>query len=559
MNPPFISLDRRGEISPIGLLAVGSIVIVAFLFYSTLLLRPESRKADGNFKITVYCASGSVHPVEQALQAYRNELGIDARVERTGGSGKLFGQLKTEFQSGVDRGADLFVSADAELLERGHAEGVISEILPMAVQQPVIAVRIDSELDIVDLKELATDPANLRFGIANENAAIGRLTRHIAKRRGVLDELLARKKLEAENVMQLAQALQSRSVDAAIVWDTTVVQINRQSGNDVLRVSSRLELPGGGSSGNVSVGVATASKNPTAAIRVARFLAARDRGLPFLAEAGLEVVDGDKWEEIPEIHLFCGSMFSPVFESTVRVFAEREGVSIYPRWECCGKLVAAMDSISEPELFPDGFLSCDRHYLNVVRDRFDDPIEITANDIVIAVRQDARDLVESHDDLLKDTVRVGICRPDDSALGRLTKLIFVEGVSEEFYDRLSNQASVMTDTGPALVSQLLSGGLDAAIVYRSNILAHPKNNRDLIIVPISVAGQTTATAIQAWAVATASDHRHLMNRLFQTLVSSESQSKFDAAGFHWLYRPHSAKASKTIDTMNTEESREVAE
>jgi ABC-type molybdate transport system substrate-binding protein len=242
----------------------------------------------------VYCASGVAEPIELALRSYRAQFDIDARVVRTGGSGQLFGQIKTEFESGVTRGADIFISADASLVERGHQQGVIAERIPIARHRPVIATHVDSGYTTAGLSQMVLSADALRFGIANESAAIGRLTRDIAQHEGVLNELLERRKLETENVMQLAQALQTKTVDAAVIWDATVTQVNRQYGGEVLKIATRTQMPTESDSGRVTLGVVMNTPHPTAALRVARFLAARDGGLLFLKHAGFEVVDGDR-------------------------------------------------------------------------------------------------------------------------------------------------------------------------------------------------------------------------------------------------------------------------
>lgn len=528
-------IQRRGEISPVGLLAIASVVLIVGLLYLSLQLRPGARSdASRAAEVQIYCAAGVASPIEQALQSYREEFGVAVDVVRTGGSGKLYGQIETEFRTGVARGADLYVTADNALLEQGQAQGIIHEILPMGRQYPVIATYTQSTLAATSLQELVTLP-DVRFGIANENAAIGRLARVLADEAGVLDDLLTHRKLETENVMQLAQALQTRTIDAAIVWETTVSQINLQNENEVLTILKRLPPPVGETSGHVAVGVVHGTADPTAALRVARYLTASDGGLPRLAEAGFEVIDGDPWEEVPEIHLYCGSMFSPVFAETVREFSAREGVNIYPRWEGCGKLVAAMDGVRDSDLFPDGFLSCDRQFLDIVSDRFEEPSIISANDVVIARRRDALSNVASLEDLVNSSLRIGICHAEDSALGKITREIFLRSAGEELYQQLTSRASVISDTGPTLVSQLLSGGLDAAIVYRSNVLADPQNSETLQVIPIDDETTSSAQAVQAWAIARGSNHRYLMTRLFAALTSAESQSQFHEAGFRWLY------------------------
>ena len=55
--------------------------------------------------------------------------------------------------------------------------------------------------------------------------------------------------------------------------------------------------------------------------------------------------------------------------------------------------------------------------------------------------------------------------------------------------------------------------------------------------------QDAARAVQAWAPSRKSDHKYLMMRLFDLLVSADSKSQFDAAGFQWLYRHAATEAA----------------
>ena len=126
---------------------------------------------------------------------------------------------------------------------------------------------------------------------------------------------------------------------------------------------------------------------------------------------GFFFLAGDDWEQVPEIHLYCGSMFTPVIETAVREFATREGVNLYPRWEGCGKLVAAMRSIEDENLFPDAYLACDESFLLQVQEYFYDPVEVSRNEIVLAVSKTAPSSVESPFALTNSNLRIGICDP----------------------------------------------------------------------------------------------------------------------------------------------------
>jgi ABC-type molybdate transport system substrate-binding protein len=79
-----------------------------------------------------------------------------------------------------------------------------------------------------------------------------------------------------------------------------------------------------------------------------------------------------------------------------------------------------------------------------------------------------------------------------------------------------------------LVNQLLTGSLDAAVVYLSNAAGH---REDLDAVRIH--GLSCALAVQPFAVSNSSPFPALVERLHKYLTTRESQSIFEAEGFKW--------------------------
>ena len=339
---------------------------------ATLNLRPDAARSNRQTdRLRVYCAAGVAKPVEKVIASYNKAYNANVEIVRTGGSGELAGQIKTEFATDVQDAADLYLSADDILLEKAHQEGVIAERFPIAEQRPVIAVRADSGLEISSLRTLLSHTGT-KFGLASERAAVGKLVREIAKREGLLNELETRKATDAENVMTLAQALATGSLDAAVIWDTTVNQVNQVDKQPVLKIAAYADDRNLLKS-NIAIGVLSSTPTPTSALKFCRYLSGSTESEQAFRQFGFAFVRGDPWEEVPEIHLYCGSMFTPVLEDSVREFAKREGVNLYPRWQGCGKLVASITGTQDPELFPDAFLACDVSFLEQVQDRFQPP------------------------------------------------------------------------------------------------------------------------------------------------------------------------------------------
>ena len=520
--------NRPGRASIALLFGLASIVVMFLLFIMALRLRPDARRTSAdNIQLNVYCAAGVARPVEQLVNEFNALMGTQLEIVRTGGSGELAGQIATEFHSGVQRGADLCILADDLLLENGQNDGLFREVFPLAVQKPVIAVAAGSEWNIQSLDDLVSRP-DIAYGLTSERAAIGKMARAIAKRDQLLTPLEANRKTDSENVMTLAQALITGSLDAAIVWDTTVNQLNQGSDKPVLEIAAYVD-PQDQIAGRVGLAVLATSSHPTLAIQFARFMSAPDTGSPAFHGYGFVTRPGDPWEEVPEVHLFMGSMFTPVLEERVRRFGDRQGVNIYSRWEGCGKLVASINSIDDPELFPDAFFACDAHFMKQVQGYFQAPITVSSNDIVMAIEETQARHVTSPADLLNANLRIGLCDPEQSALGWLTQQLLSSEPYQDLYEKIQEQSAVTVDAGPTLVSQLSAGGLDVAFVYRSNVMADPQSMKNIKIIPLSQSA--VSQAIQPWAISKSTKNPELMRRLFEMIISSDTMTGFEKAGF----------------------------
>jgi ABC-type molybdate transport system substrate-binding protein len=274
----------------------------------------------------------------------------------------------------------------------------------------------------------------------------------------------------------------------------------------------------------VTIGVLTASRQPTAALRFTRYLGARDRGLLEFARQHYEPVEGDEWAEMPDIKLFSGAMLRPAIEKTLRDFEAREGVRITTVYNGCGILTAQMRAGERP----DAYFACDSSFMNSVADMYLTPVTVAGNPMVILVAKGNPLGLRSLADLTRPGLRLGFGHPDKSALGALTRRLLE---SKGLYDASLNNLKVDSATGDFLVNQLRTGSLDAVVVYRSN--AHAVREY-LDTVEIE---DRLANATQPYAVGRATKYRHLMGRLQSAFVAAESRQQFESAGFNWKATP----------------------
>ncbi len=257
------------------ILQIISIVAVLLLGFCAMELNRQSNRDDSSSQtIRVYCAAGFAEPLEHLVGEFNRLSDTKAKLSRAAGSGELTGQIKMEYETGLTRGADIFISADEDLIAIVQSEGIVASAIPIAKQQLVIAVlsqpsatplKLNSLNDLVD--------QNLRFGIASKTAAAGKLTRALASHEEILDSLETQKTLDAENVMTLAQALMTGSLDAAVIWDTTVMQINQQANKKLLSAVTQTGQVNQ-SNGNITAGILTKTRHPEECQNLIQFISA---------------------------------------------------------------------------------------------------------------------------------------------------------------------------------------------------------------------------------------------------------------------------------------------
>ena len=87
---------------------------------------------------------------------------------------------------------------------------------------------------------------------------------------------------------------------------------------------------------------------------------------------------------------------------------------------------------------------------------------------------------------------------------------------------------MQTPTGDMLVNQLLTGFLDAAVVYLSNAAGHREE-----LDAVRIHGLSCALAVQPFAVSNTSPFPALVERLHKYLTTRELKLMFGAEGFQW--------------------------
>ncbi|MCP5540708.1 MAG: extracellular solute-binding protein [Akkermansiaceae bacterium] len=465
--------------------------------------------------LLMLCAAGMRVPVEKIAAQYEAEYGVEVQLQ-FGGSGTLLGNLEVA-------PCDLYLAADDSYTKTARAKGLIAETIPVARMRGGFGVPKGNPKKLSALADV-TRP-DLRIGIGNPDAAsVGKFTKKILEEHGLWAGFTPASQFPTVN--EIANAVKVGSLDAAILWDAIAAQYPEIDFVRLPEFDAAVQ--------DITIGVAARSKQPTAALKFARYLTARDKGQPVFAANGYETGEGDVWAEEPEILLFSGAMLRVAIEGSIGRFEAREGVHITPVYNGCGVLVSQMKAGEKP----DAYFSCDVKFMDMVKDRFLDGPIVSANEMVILVAKGNPKGIATLPDLAKPGLRVGLGDPEKSALGFLTKVL-LDGENLSAALAESGNVKLNSATGDLLVNQLKAGSLDAVIVYKSNAMSAASTATDCDIVGIA---RPNAIAAQPYAVARESAHKHLLDRFLEACVSEEGKQAFLSRGFRWELAPPPAAA-----------------
>lgn len=500
------------------LLGVGAVLLGVLGF---LLMGMGERPNSGGGSsqpLVLYCAAGIRAPVEAVAAEYEREYGVPIQLQY-GGSNTLLNQIQ------VAKTGDLYLAADDSYIQLAREKGLVKEGIPLAWMRPVIAVKKGNPKNIRGIDDLLRDDVTTALGNPDQ-AAIGKKTRKLLVQSGHWERV--EKRVTETGVFQptvpeVANNVKIGGVDAGIIWDSTAAQYPE------LEAVTTPELDGG--LVNITIGVMTSSRNPTAALRFCRYLSARDKGLLSFTKYGYEAVEGDKWAENPEITFFCGSVNRRAVESVVQAFEKREGVRVNTVYNGCGILTGQMQTIKNQQQgqgFPDTYMACDRYYLETVKEWFQEDVDISDTEVVIAVPKGNPKNIRNLADLAEPGMKVSVGQPEQCTIGVLTRQVLE---AENVYDAVMANVATQTATSALLVPTVTTGSVDATLAYATDTLAE-KDKVDVIRIE-----SEAAKAVQPFSIARGSDFKHLSRRLYEAVA--DSRESFEAAGFHWRLKTSS--------------------
>jgi molybdenum ABC transporter molybdate-binding protein len=485
---------------------LGALALLAALVAAVIDQKPASGKKGSAEPLTIYCAASNKGVLEAIRADYEREFGMPLQIQ-FGASQTLLANLE------VAGAGDLYLPADDSYLDLARQRNLITDQYPLASMNAVVAVAKDNPKRVKKLDDLLRD--DVRLAQANPDAAaVGKLTRDALSRAGQWDKLDAKTTVYKTTVNEVANDVKVGAVDAGIVYDAVLHDYPTLEG---ISIPELIDVKA-----HVAIAVLRHSNQPKQANHLARYISARDKGLTRYREFGFQAVEGDAWNERPELTLYAGSMLRPAIEKTITDFEEREGVRITRVYNGCGILVAQMKAGE----IPDAYFACDSEFMNQVKPLFPAPRDISQNELVILVKKGNPLGIKSLADLTKPDLRVGIGHEKQCAMGWLTQRTFdASGLKEA----VMKNVAVQTPTGDMLVNQMRSGSLDAAVAYISNA-AGAADSLDAI----RIQGIPCSIATQPFGVAKGSANKQLAARLLETIRAQPSQKRFTSEGFRWV-------------------------
>jgi len=274
-QPAEVQQNRKRSAS--ARMALVSLAALLIAIVAVLLSHSRSRReSPASERLFVYCAASVKPPLEGAAREYQKRYGT--QIELTfGGSQTLLANVAL---SGL---ADHFNPADDRYIELARQKNLVRDVLPLAEMTAILATSKDQKIDsLADLIK-----SKLTIAQANPDAAaIGKLVREKLPP-AQWEALRARTSVFTATVTEAANDVKLGAAQAAVIWDAMSAQYTD------LKLVHLPELEP--VKAKIAVAVLKCSRQPEAALRFARFLAAADGGLPQFERNGFRIIPGQKW------------------------------------------------------------------------------------------------------------------------------------------------------------------------------------------------------------------------------------------------------------------------
>ncbi len=459
--------------------------------------------------LEIYCAAAMVKVADTIGKEYETAYGQKV-ILHSGKSQELLVRME------ASKEGDLFLPADESFIRLADKKSLVSDVKNVASMHAVLVVHPKVAKEIKTWSDFIALGSNI--GVASPGAAISKLTKQELQGRGLWDSLETAKPIHVGDVNGIGDKLLLSSIDVGITWDALAnVLVERKPDLKIVKLKELDSVKA-----RVQIAVVKTTTQRDHALRFIAFLRAKDKGAVHLKKAGYSDVDeAEAMDDQRELTIYAGSMLRPGLQKALDEFEKREKVRITRVYNGCGLLVSQMQVSDVPDLY----FACDTSFMDKVREKFEEPSNVTTNQLMIVVPKGNPKEILKLTDLGQKGLRVGVGHEHQCALGQLTQETFIRtGV----FAKVVNNIVARSPTGDFLVAQLLAGSLDVVVAYRTNITPYP-NRLD----GIPITGVPCAAPAQPIAVAKSSKYPELSRRLMEYLQTEESKERFEKLGFGW--------------------------
>ncbi len=176
-------------------------------------------------ELQFYCAAGLRPPVAEIVEAFYKARGVKVACDYAG-SETLLSKIK------LARRGDLYMPGDAYYMHQAEQAKMIARSRAVCYWVPTILVQKGNPRGIASLADLLKD--DLKVGLGDPNVcAIGKTTWKILEKSGITREQMRNNlKFQSLTVNELGMQIQTKSLDAVIVWDA-MASYYREYGDEV--------------------------------------------------------------------------------------------------------------------------------------------------------------------------------------------------------------------------------------------------------------------------------------------------------------------------------------
>ncbi len=318
---------RNARINTAFLLFLSSVGLMAGLI-ALLAYTPGTQAPAGVEPLTVYCAAGLKMPVDEIARQYQQEFGVPIRLQY-GARTRLWPTSKSATW------ATCTCRPTTATSKWPAARICWTRSFPFARMQAVLAVAKGNPKQIDSLDDLHRRRDPVCPGQPGRGGHRQAHARGVDRQRPLGRDQSTHQGLQGDGERR-GQRREGRHRRCRL-------RVGRHGRADAAGAGSGAPAGAEGRRGRRrSWACSSRSQQPTAALRFARYLAARDKGLAIFRKHGFQVVEGDAWAVEPQLKLFAGAMLRTAVDETITAFEEREGVKVTRVYNGCGILVAQM-------------------------------------------------------------------------------------------------------------------------------------------------------------------------------------------------------------------------